>query len=194
MNWDTNFGQFAIKLIKVMLLAFLFLMGKPVFAQVKWQTFDSKEPSFSVSMPGTVRLMEKGVSTPTGDFLLHTVYTESSVDSTGNFLYLVNYFEAEDIDFSPDSSFNAYIFLEDFLDNIKAQVDGTLLYSHRDQFDQNPVLEYRLNYRDDLLSMKGRILQVGQTIYSLQVFSDKKNSLNRNMDSFLHSFRLISRE
>ncbi len=177
-----------------MLMAFLFLMGKPVFAQVKWQTFDSKEPSFSVSMPGTVRLMEKGVSTPTGEFLVHTVYAESSVDSTGNFLYLVNYFEADDIDFTPDSSFNAYIFLEDFLENIKAQVDGTILYSHRDQFDQNPVLEYRLNYRDDLLAMKGRIIQVGQTIYSLQVFSDKKNSLNRNMDSFLHSFRLINGE
>jgi len=175
-----------VLLFSISVLSFTQLSG-----QVKWQTFESKEAAFSVLLPGVVKVMEKMVATPAGEFLVHTAYTESALDSTGNFLYLVNYFEAQNIDFSPDSSFDAFIFLEDFLENIRASVEGKILYSHRDHFDKNPVVEYRLNYQEDVLQMKGRIILAGQMMYSLQVFTDKKNSLNRQMDTFLRSFKLI---
>jgi len=188
---DDFFGK---KVFMVCLIVMSFLNLMPVAAQGKWQTFESKEAAFSVLLPGTAILMEKMVSTPAGDFLVHTVFTESSTDSTGNFLYLVNYFEVKNVDLSPDSSFDAFVFLEDFMENIRVSVNGTVLYSHRDHFDKNPVLEYRLNYQDDQLQMKGRILSVGQMLYSLQVFTDKKNSLNRNMDVFLKSIKLLKPE
>lgn len=191
---QTLVNFFGKKLFMACLLMMPFFNLMPVSAQGKWQTFESREAAFSVLLPGTAILMEKMVSTPAGDILIHTVFTESSTDSTGNFLYLVNYFEANNIDLTPDSSFDAYIFLEDFMENIRVSVNGTVLYSHRDHFDKNPVLEYRLNYQDDQLQMKGRILSVGQMVYSLQVFTDKKNSLNRNMDVFLKSIKLLKPE
>lgn len=187
-----NLLKVSIRYILLMLISAICLLR--VNGQVKWQNFESKEASFSVLFPGVVNVMEKTVTTPTGDLLVHTAYTESNPDSTGNFLYLVNYFETKNIDFTPDTSFDAFIFLEDFMENIRSSVDGEIVYSHRDHFDKNPVLEYRLNYLEGMLQMKGRIFQVGPMIYSLQVFSDKKNSLNRNMDTFLHSFKLTKRE
>ena len=157
-----------------------------IFNQSSWTVFKSEYPAFSISFPTKIYHKEKIISTEIGEVQLNTVYSISSVDSTDNELYLLNYYKIDDRMFLGDSAVTKEEFITSTIDEISKEIGGKVLYANNSIKDNIATSTYRLEGENQ--SMKGKMVLTKNYFFSLQVFTQKQYSLNSNMDNFLSSF------
>ena len=157
-------------------------------SQPNWFKYKSETPSFSILFPSDPKEKEKYIKTDIGETFIRTVFLKSSVDSTDNYLYLVNYFEYDQNIFQGDSAISKVEYLDLSLLGIAENMNGEILYSNPEDFRNCQSIIYRLNMDENKTVMKGKIVISDKYFYSIQVFTQKQYSLNRNIDKFIDSF------
>lgn len=169
--------------MKYLIFTFLFL-----FSQPNWFKYKSETPDFSIQFPKEPVEKEKYIKTDIGETFIRTVFLQSSVDSTDNYLYLVNYYEFDQNIFEGDSAINKVEYLDLALAGIAENLDAEILYSNTEHFRNCPTVIYRLNMNQNENVMKGKLVLSEKYFYSLQIFTQKQFSLNKNIDKFINSF------
>lgn len=159
-----------------------------LISQPNWFKYKSESPEFSVLFPSEPVKKEKYIKTDIGQTFIRTLYLQSDVDSTDNYLYLVNYYEFDNSIFEGDSAISKETYLKLSLDEISENLSGEILYSNTDHFRKCPSVIYRVNMDDNGTAMKGKLVLTQKYFYSLQVFTQKQYSLNKNIDKFIDSF------
>lgn len=174
-----------------MYLVFVLFQLLSFYPQSSWVEHVSEDKLYSVLVPQYMKSSEKYIETSTGDYLLRSDYVSSSIEDSENTLYLINYHEVQSVLFAEDSIESNTDFLLDMVEDIAMSMGGEVMYT-------NPIidpswisLEYRINYGDDQLNMKGKLVLTRTHLFSLQVYSEKQYALNRNREKFLSSFRLL---
>ena len=159
-----------------------------LFAQaLSWSSYVDKEAAITIKFPSPPLTKEKIIKTDLGETMVKTAYLAADIDSTENYLYLLNYYKLDEVIFFGDSAISKKEYLEQALNNIKAGLDAQLLYSNEKQDKGCQEIVYRLELKQEKV-MKGKLLLSKGYFYSLQVFSTNNYSLNKNMDKFLNSF------
>ena len=161
-----------------------------ILSQISWITYTSHDPAFTVEFPGKAEKKFKIIKTDIGEVEINTVYHVSSIDSTDNELYLLNYYKLDTAVFLGDSAMTRQEYIANTIDNIAANLGGTVLYSNINADNGTLSAIYRVEYDKGKKSMKGKIVMDDSYLYSLQVFTDRQNSLNPNIERFLNSFYL----
>ncbi len=155
---------------------------------LNWISYADKESAFTAYFPAKPVTKEKIIRTDIGETMINTVFLASAPDSTQNSLYLLNYYKLDEIIFFGDSAMTKQDYLLNTLNNIKDNLNAELLYSNPTTDKGCPTVIYRLELQKGDKVMKGKLILSNSYFYSLQVFSTKKYSLNKNMDKFLDSF------
>ena len=171
------------------LLIFLFPAMLLQYIPKGWYPFQQIDQFYSVIVPGPMDSREKLVNTGTGDLLIHTDFCESNVDSTGNFLYMVHYYQVDSGFYEKDSTELNFRFLELMAEDITHSQNGELIYTHPDQVTDYPAMDYRFSYGPKEIQVKGRLVLTDRYFFNIQAYTLKQNGLNRNMEYFLNSFR-----
>jgi len=167
---------------------FLILLPVFLFGQNTWSLYNSESPQFSVLLPKEPIETEKLIQTDIGETEIKTIYFSSDIDSTENSLYLINYYEIDQIIFFGDSALTKKEYLKHAIEGIAKSLEASVLYANYSDFNECKTVIYRLDIDTDKKVMKGKLVLSGNYFYSLQVFTTKQYSLNRNMDKFIDSF------
>lgn len=167
-------------------------MTQVVVLQDSWITFFEKDSLFSILVPTEMKYKEQLVETSTGDYFLNSLYLESDIDSSENYLYLINYHEIQEGLYSPDTSMMNEEFLQVMAEDLAANISGELLYTNPVHASTWSALDYRINFRENELNLKGKLIITPTHLFVLQVYSTKQYTLNTNRDKFLESFRLLN--
>ncbi len=156
--------------------------------QSNWIVFESGDPAFTLSFPSSFQEKEKIIKTEIGEVEVKTVFAVSSVDSTGNNLYLLNYYKLAPNIFEGDSAITKEEYFDETIHNISNELKADIIYSNKNINEKISVATYRIENKKT--AMKGKLVLSKGYFFSLQVFTDKQYSLNKNMDKFLNSFYL----
>lgn len=154
--------------------------------QSNWIVYESENPAFKISFPAAIQEKDKIIKTDIGEVEVHTIYAASSIDSTDNNLYLLNYYSLNENIFKGDSAISVKEFLDETINNISKDLNADIIYTSPNINDKIRIASYRLE--NAKIAMKGKIVLFKGYFYSLQVFTTKQYSLNKNMDKFLDSF------
>lgn len=171
------------------IIFFLFLAFQ-MHSQAVWSNFSSTDPGFAVDIPGQVQRKDRIVTTDLGEFNITTYYSVSSVDSSENTLYLINYFEINNDLFEGDSAVTKEEFLSTMVDNIREDLKTKEIYRNSVADSEVPGIIYRFENEQNASSVKGKVMIRDKYLFSLQVFTLKQFALNKNMDRFINSFYL----
>jgi hypothetical protein len=174
-----------------MYLILVFFHILSLHPQSTWVEHVNADNLYSVLVPQSMKSSEKYIETSAGDYLLHSDYVASSIEETENTLYLINYHEIQTGLFAEDSIENNTAFLEVMAEDIARSMDGEVMYTNPIRDELWMSLEYRINYNDNQLNMKGKLVLTKTHLFSLQVYSEKQYALNRNREKFFNSFRLL---
>ena len=147
---------------------------------LNWEPVQIDNGGFKCQMPSQPETRESIAETSAGDVLVNTIYCVSSVDSTDNYLYLINYHLVPQGLFTHDSMEMNYEFLEEMLNDLIISLDGEILYSNRTYLKKYPVIEYRMNLQNEEKQVKGRLILTADNFYSIQVFTTKQFAGNWN--------------
>jgi hypothetical protein len=172
-------------MIKIILLL---LASLPLLGQNEWHSFTNETPVFHINFPGEYQVKEKLIETEVGETLVTTIYSVSSVESSDNLLYLVNFFKLSGSVFN--DSLTRCEYLELMVDGIREETGGKSIYQSECSNENAPSIVYRLENEAKGTVAKGKIIYRNEMIYSIQVFTEKKYFLNRNIDRFIDSLYL----
>ncbi len=167
------------------LLTFI-LLTQPLTGQ-EWKVFNSYEGGFSVLSPGPMESKLSVITTEAGEVDLNTLYYTEQ-DTSGRFVYLINFYDLPKDWVETDSTEVVYEFLQNTVDQSIEDVSGNLLYANEIEFKDHPGIMWRVEYEGG--SMKSKAYIIDKQFIVLQVFSEKRHSLSDNIDQFLDSFRL----
>ena len=151
-----------------------------------WIVFESEDPAFKISFPTEIQQKEKIIKTDMGEIEVKTVFAVSSVDSTENDLYLLNYYKLDKNIFEGDSAITKDDFLDETINNISNELNADIIYSNKNINDKISIATYRIE--NEKTATKGKLVLSQGYFFSLQVFTGKQYSLNKNMDKYLNSF------
>jgi hypothetical protein len=152
-----------------------------------WKVYESEHGKFSILTPALMKQKRATISTGIASLDVHTHFLNTT-DSSGNFLYLINYYDLPDEMFPEDSTDFAMEFLLNTMDQSVSDVGGDLQYSNPIDIGKHPGLMWRSKSEDNVV--KSRAYIINNRFYMLQVFSVPNKSLNADIDRFLDSFTL----
>jgi hypothetical protein len=174
----------------LMRIIFFLYVAFQAHTQALWSNFSSVDPGFTVDIPGQVQRKDRIVTTDLGEFNITTFYSVSSVDSSENTLYLINFFEINYAVFEGDSAVSKEEFLSAMIDNIREDLNTKEIYRNSFPDSEVPSIIYRFENEQNASAVKGKVMIKGKYLFSLQVFTLKQFALNKNMDRFINSFYL----
>lgn len=169
---------------------FLILMATQLSGQKEWLNFNSAKPEFNISFPSVFQTKEKLINTDLGEVLVTTIFSRTEIDSTENLLYSINYFEINKSVFSGDSAISRLEYMNMMYDNIKIGLAADEIYKFSNADDNYPEITYRVENNTKNSVVKGKLIFRDDILYSLQVFTEKRYALNKNIDKFINSFYL----
>ncbi len=174
---------FAIVLIMV-------FIPRSIFSQeMEWKVFQSEEGAFSILSPGFMESKKAIVESEIGETVVHTLYYNQK-DTTGNFLYLINFYDLPENSMPADSTDLIMDFLANTMDQAVSDIDGSIQYNNPIEIGPHKGLMWRSKSEKQVV--KSRAYVINNTFYMLQVFSIPNKSLNGDVDRFLESFTLKS--
>lgn len=169
-------------------IVFFLLISLHLHGQIEWQSFTNETPVFHIDFPGNVEVRETLIKTELGETMVTTVFSVSSLESSDNFLYLVNFFELPASVF--EDSITRCEYLELMVAGIEEETGGKPIYKSACTKENDPSIIYRFENEDKGTSVKGKIMYRNNMVYSIQVFTEKQYFLNKNIDRFIDSFYL----
>lgn len=169
---------------------FFILISFQLSGQKEWLTFNSTKPEFNLSFPSVFQTKEKIINTDIGEVLVTTIFSRTEIDSTENLLYSINYFEINNRVFTGDSAISRMDYMNMMYDNIKMGLAADEIYKFSNENNDYPEITYRLENNKKNSVVKGKLIFRDDILYSLQVFTEKRYALNKNIDKFINSFYL----
>ena len=174
--------------MKKIFILLILLFAFNLYSQADWEKFTNEYPAFTLSFPGKIEQKNKAVTTDIGISNIITVYSVSSIDSTENYFYLLSYYDFDPGIFSNDSLMTVEEYLTNMVQSIAEENKSKILYNNFVPDKNTPSMIFRID--NDEKSMKGKLIVSGNFIYSLQVFTVRQYSLNKNIDKFINGFYL----
>lgn len=174
--------------LRIATILFHFILLSSMASAQEWKVFNSFNGGFSVLSPGILQEKAAIVTTSSGEVDLNTLYLSTKDDSLGNYVYIINYYDIEKGLFPKDSIDLTNIFLSNTMDQSVSDINGHIIYQNPFRFGAYTGLMWRAEYEGG--AVKSRAFVINNRFYMLQVFSEKRNALNRNVDRFLESFSL----
>ena len=168
-------------------VSFLVVPGL-VLSQDDWVKFEADEVlTFSIDAPGEMEESSKSIKTAIGDLKALT-YAYQGGEDDANYLYLINLVQYPEGTFPKDSVDLVDEYLNSAILTSTEKVNGELVYSAELDYDTGKL--FRIKYNDGNAVVKGKAFIKSDVFISLQVFTVKGQSLNREMDYFLDSFKV----
>lgn len=156
-------------------------------AEAQWTKYTSKDNLFTISSPCQMEEKSKELETGMGTIILESAFCEPEEDNP-NYLYLVNTMHYQAGAFPSDSTDLIDFFLGHTITEHALNLGGTVDYTSDDDFKGFPSRLSRISYNDGQAICKTKLVLIGDTMYSIQVFTLVDKSLNEEMDTFLQSF------
>lgn len=157
-----------------------------------WQTFRSVEGGFEVDVPGKMEHNIQQIRTDMGEINYHTYYLATQNDKQGNFFFQVSYYESEALTIPSDSSELLNKFFEATVEQAATSVSGQVLILDEIRYQgRYPGRFWRIHYNDGRSVLRTKAYLVGDKFYSIQVAVDSDFSLDKDIDHFIDSFKLI---
>lgn len=175
-----------MKLLSILTFLALIAFSQTVKGQ-DWKIFNSEIGEFSVMSPGFMEEKRASINSGIGEIDLHTLFYQQQ-DTTGNFLYLINFYDLPEGTIPVDSTELALEFLLNTMDQAVTDIDGDLQYNTPIHLGKHQGLLWRS--RSEKQVVKSRAYVINNRFYMLQVFSIPSKSLNNDVDRFLESFTL----
>ncbi len=166
---------------------------QPALAQrPSWEEFQSYEGRFRVLAPGPMEHKVDSVETPIGKLAYHTFFYQSpEADSAENYFYMLSYCDYPEGALHADSTELLDEFFDATIESAVESVRGELIYSSERDHRNNPGRIWRIDYLNGQAVIKTWAVFADNRYYALQAVTVKGRSLNRAMDRFLDSFRLL---
>lgn len=173
--------------IKVLMVLLIGILGSQMSIGQEWKVYESLEGQFSILTPGLMEKKRATISTGIAPFDVHTFFYNTK-DTSGNFLYLLNYYDFPEDMMHKDSTDLAMEFLLNTMDQSVSDVEGDLQYSNPVFLGSHQGLMWRSRSKKGVVKCKAFI--INNRFYMLQVFSIPDKALNSDVDRFLESFTL----
>ncbi len=154
-----------------------------------WKWFTPKGETFAVHVPYEMQSGEKKVLTDVGT--MHPVtWLCKGKEGDYNHLFLLSY-----VDYPQDVIQRDSIdFLRELLnESMQAHIEdlkAELVYDGTSDYLSHPGIIYRATYNEGKVSVKCRMMIIGNRFYSLQAYCPAIWAMNQEMDKFLMSFSI----
>lgn len=162
-----------------------------LFRQARWVETISHDGNFRVAAPYLMKHRELTKETPVGLLTYHTLFCEDKPDAE-NQLYLVSWVDYPEGSIHSDSATLVEEFLNATVETAVLNVDGELMYQAPEKIQGFPGRYWRIDYNKGNAVVKTKAFIAGRRFYTLQVASLKTKNLNRAVDVFFDSFKLLS--
>lgn len=161
------------------------------FGQNPWVNFAPTGENFVIEVPHAMKDGQKKILTDVGELKPKTWICQGEKGDQ-NHLYLLSYVDYPSDTFHPDSIQLIKDFLQASLETHIHDLNGTLTYQSESPYITYPGILYRASYNANQHVVKSRVILVNDRFYALQVYTNSEQSLNEDMNRFLHSFRIKS--
>ena len=169
----------------------LLLLLVLLLQQNAWVETISYDGNFKISAPGEMTHRQISKDTPVGELTYHSMFYEA-VDDADNVLYLISWVDYPEGSLHSDSLELVRSFLDATVETAVLNLDGELMYQSDEQVAGFPGRYWRIDYNKGTAVIKTKAFVAGRRFYSLQVASKRSKNLNRSVDLFFDSFRLLS--
>lgn len=166
------------------------ILSNSLFAQDAVQ-FINESAGFKITSPGTLIEKYKQIDTEVGKLNLFTYLYSDTTDTAQNFLYLINYFDYPESVLHHDSTDIVTQLFEESTEQMILDVGGTLSYSTNEDGFTYPSYINRYSYDDGYKIVKSKMVVYKNRFFVVQAYTTKPYALNKQMNVFLDSFRLI---
>ena len=169
----------------------LLLILALLLQQNTWVETISYDGNLKVSAPGEMKHRHIGKKTPVGELTYHSLFYEAGAEAD-NVLYMISWVDYPAGSIHSDSLELVNSFLDATVETAVLNVDGELMYQTEVEVEGFPGRYWRIDYNSGTAVIKTKAFVAGRRYYSLQVASRKSKNLNRSVDQFFDSFKLLS--
>ncbi len=152
----------------------------------------NEEAGFRIQKPGHFEEKYQQIETDIGIMEVSTFYHQPAEDTSKNFLYLINYIKYPEGSLHHDSLLIVEDLFEKSFEEFNYSVNGKLIYQTPFLDESPPNSIFRVEYDEGFNVVKAKMLVHENKFYFIQVFTTKPHSLNKDIDTFLDSFRLYA--
>lgn len=160
-------------------------------AQLNWDLFTSKEGNFSILSPAKLEENKQLIPSELGKIEYYTFSCHFEDPKESNFAYVVSYSDYPKDMIPQDSVKILEEFLASSMEAAAESLNGQIVYSQPETQQSINGLIGRIEYADGAAVMRTKMFFHNDRFYSLQVFSTAANSLNKESEKFLGSFRFL---
>ncbi|MCB0685676.1 MAG: hypothetical protein KDC53_04100 [Saprospiraceae bacterium] len=158
-----------------------------------WQTFSNVEGGFEVESPGVMQHNIQQIQTDLGEIDYHTFYLSTQNDKKGNFFFQISYYQSDALEMPLDSTELISDFFAATVEQAAMSLSGEVLILDEIKFQNKfPGRFWRIHYNGGKTVMKTKAYLVNNRFYSIQVAVDADFSLDKDIDRFIDSFKLIN--
>ena len=168
----------------------LFLLVFLITSAQSWSSYIDPDELFEIEVPGEVEVREKRILTGIDTIDVYSYVIDRSIQGEANFLYLVNVADYPEGTFPADSVSLIDDFLQASVESLVLNAGGKLDYS-AEHGTLSDALKLRISQEDKDTIIKAVVLISKDRFFTLQVFTRKLYSLNKEVDRFLDSFTLL---
>lgn len=154
-----------------------------------WKWFTPKGENFEVIVPREMKSGLKNVVTDIGTMHPVTWLCEGVKDEP-NYLYMLSYVDYPEGVIHSDSMELLREILKESMQAHIEDLKATLVYDGTLDYGANPGIVYRASLNNELISVKCRMMIIGNRFYTLQVYCHAIRNMNNEMDRYLMSFRI----
>ena len=156
-----------------------------------WELFTSEAGNFSVLTPTKLEANRQDIPSDLGRIEYYTFSCHSDDANDSNFAYVVSFAIYPEDMIHEDSAQIKEEFLLSSMEAAAENLKGEVVYSNPEVQQGVDGLLGRIEYNEGSAVMKTKMFFVNDRFYTLQVFTTKENSLNKDIDKFFGSFRFL---
>ena len=169
-------------------MSFVIFLSNICISQEKWSQFESDQ--FTILAPGKLEKKTKKITTEMGE--VNTInYSLVFEKEHPNYLYTINVIEYPTGTINKDSLATIQEMINETLSGLEENLQSKIQYTSSLDIDYTNGYIFRMINETKGLITKGKIIVFNDYLYTLMVYTTKEKSLNREMDKFLDSFKIL---
>ena len=162
-----------------------------VVTQFNWELFTSMEGNFSILSPAKLEEKKQLIPSELGKIEYYTYSCHFEDPKEKNFAYVVSYSDYPKGMIPLDSINIREEFLASSMEAAAENLKGEIVYAQPEIQQDINGLRGRIEYSNGAAVMRTKMFFHQDRFYSIQVFSTSANSLNKDSEKFLGSFRFL---
>ena len=155
-----------------------------------FDTFDY-EGGFKVLSPGELTQKVDSVETAIGLMAYHQFVYQENPENIENVVYMITYVDYPEGTITEDSTALLNDFFSATIESAAQSVGGMLVYSDPYEQQGHPGRVWKIHYLEGKAAIKTVAFVAGRRFFTIQTSTFRKNALDRDIDKFMESFRLI---